>query len=65
MLDSERPTLNAMYSSRKGGRVLCGPHPDPSPRPSPFVFEGRRGVAAAAPAGWPWKAPGLLQTDGH
>ena len=42
----------------QGGRVLCGPHPDPSPRPSPFVFEGRRGVAAAAPAGWPWKAPG-------
>ena len=45
---------------RKGRRVICGPHADPPPNPSsPLRFRGQRGgVAAAVPAGWPWKAPG-------
>ena len=39
--------------------MFCGPHPDLPPSEQSPRFRGQRGgVATAAPAGWPWKAPG-------
>ena len=42
----------------RGGVYSVGPTPTLPLVRAPSFFEGRRGVAAAAPAGWPWKAPG-------